>query len=152
MLTQAGYNDATIGRSEVLDYIGIFATARGWTAAQRAAALADVEAAFVEADAASWFGADVTTFWASVRDRAAANWSAFPYADKLLPVLGSAVATEQAERAREDEQSAATILGGTIEASAADARAAGAAAIDPKVLAGAAVVLVLVLVLVNKVR
>ena len=68
-----------------------------------------------------------------------------------MSMIGSAVATEQAERAREDVQSAATILGGTIEASAADARAAGAAVVDPKVLAGAAVILVLVLVLVNKV-
>lgn len=152
MISQAAYSDADVARADVSAWINTVATAKSWSAAQRAAALADIEAAYQTADAASWFGVDVTTFWTTLRERAALAWLGFPNASDVLATLGSAVTTEQTERAEDDANSAATILGGTIEASATDARAAAATATDPKVLAGVAVVLVLVLVLFQKVK
>jgi len=61
-----GYRDADAARREVTKWTNAVADKRGWTSAQRATVLGLVETAYASADDASWYGADVRTFWVTL--------------------------------------------------------------------------------------
>lgn len=61
-----GYRDADAAKREVTKWTNAVADKRGWTSAQRATVLGLVDTAYETADDASWYGADVRTFWVTL--------------------------------------------------------------------------------------
>jgi hypothetical protein len=91
MPTQAQITNADEAFPYALDLLAAVADRYQWSDADYDDAAADVEAAYDDADAAAWFGADAETFWSSLLTYAS-EWT-YPGADQLLEVYASAIAT-----------------------------------------------------------
>lgn len=73
----AYYDDADASRAELLRVLDAMVSGGRITTADRELARRDIEAAYVEADDASYFGTDARTFWSSLAGRVDAHRASY---------------------------------------------------------------------------
>lgn len=122
-----GYRDADAARREVAKWTDAVASKRGWTSAQRDAVQGLVAAAYAEADDASWWGADVRTFWVTLAAGVQRpEFRSIPAWDKYAGVVKDALDVVDAEAAyRFDTSWFGSVSGGAKAAASAVADKAG---------------------------
>ena len=130
-----GYRDADAARREVAKWTDAVASKRGWTSAQRDTVQGLVEAAYAAADDASWWGADVRTFWVTLGAGVQRpELRSIPAWDKYANVVKDALGVVDAEAAyRFDTSWYGSVSGGAKAAASAVADKAsevGDAALD----------------------
>ncbi len=155
-LDSAAFTDANIARVEVPRWINEVAVARGWTAPQLASALAAADRAWIAADEASYFGADVRTYWATLAAEVTSDPAFATYpggASFIAGITGTVEAMDlQAEYA--SRQGLGGVLGG-LGAAASDVGTAAADAgkqvaktvLDPRFVWGVAAIVIAIAVI-----
>ena len=73
----AYYDDADTSRDELVKTLDAMVTGGRISDADRALARADIDAAYADADAASYFGKDARTFWTSLAGRINTNRASY---------------------------------------------------------------------------
>ena len=146
--------DPDVARPWVEAVVQRAALERGWPSDALEAAMASIEAAYQEADSASWWGADADTWWAALtRETQSASWSTQPGADGLARTWEAAAGWASDVQAQQEAEIVSGQVSGAAEGAASDvvvvATAANTAAKSPAtwgLAAIAAVVVVVVLV------
>lgn len=150
-LDSQAWRDAEFAHTEVPRFIREVATFRGWSPDQLTKALADEQTAYEAADAASYFGVDIATYWGTlarlVTDGPYRNWNGgVEYAKTIL----GAFETYDAEEAQRYRTSIIGSVTGGVEASAGAVADAGKKAAEtvsnPAWLWGAAALVVVILI------
>lgn len=147
-----GYRDAEAARTEVDAWFRGIADKRGWSSAQLAAALALSADAYASADAASWFGTDVTAYWESLaRGVQRPEFRSYPEWQNVADTVRQALVTVGSEQAYQFDTSWYGSIAGGTAAAVADVAKAGGEVVDkatnPRWVWGVAVALVALAVL-----
>ena len=126
-----GYRDADAARDEVSAWLRGVAAKRGWSTSQTGAALQLVADAYAEADAAEWFGVDVTVFWESLaRGVQRPEFRTFPDWSKVADTVRQALVTVGSEQAYQFDTSWYGSIAGGTAAAVSDVAAAGAGVVE----------------------
>jgi len=151
-LDASSWRDVELARVEVPRWIGEVADARGWSSNARAAAIADAEAAYAAADAASYVGADLRTYWATLASRVTSSptYAVLPGGVAYVNTIVGALETLDAEEAQRARTGFLGVLGGIGAAAGAVGDAAGDTArkaLDPRFVWGVAAIVIAVAVI-----
>lgn len=133
-LDSAALTDADIARVEVPRWVGEVADARGWTPPQKLAALLATDRAWLAADEASYFGADVRTYWATLAAEVTSDpmYATLPGGDSFVRAITGSLETIDLQAEYASRQGLGGVLGGL----GAAARDVGTAASDAGKAAG----------------
>jgi len=113
-LDSAALRDADTARVEVPRWVAEVADARGWTAPQRLAALLSTDRAWIAADEASYFGADLRTYWATLAAEVTADpmYATLPGGDAFVRTITGSLDTIDLEADYASRQGLGGVLGG----------------------------------------
>jgi hypothetical protein len=121
------WRDVELARVEVPRWTNEVADARGWSAIARATALSDADAAYTAADASTYVGADLRTYWLTLAGSASRSTliASQPGGVAYVNTVIGALETLDAEEAQRARQGFNDVLGGIKAAAAAIADALG---------------------------
>jgi len=150
-LDSAALTDVDTARVEVPRWVGEVADARGWTAPQKLGALLATDAAWIAADEASYFGADLRTYWATLAAEVTADptYATLPGGDAFVRTITGSLETIDLQAEYASRQGLGGVLGGLgaavgdVGKSAADAgKAAGRTVSNPVWVWGVAAIVI----------
>jgi len=135
-VTQDQIIDADAARDYALTFCALLADKYEWSAEDAEQVSADIGAAYEEADAADWWGADAGVFWTSLYTRST-GWTV-PGAEDASAVFASAAHVNVVDKAEEDDAASLyTQLAGAYDLTVDDVETAAtdaASAVKPAVL------------------
>jgi len=151
-LDAATWTDVEVARTEVPRWINEVADNRGWPDDARALALADAEAAYVAADAETYFGADLRTYWATLAARVTSStiYPTLPGGVSFVNAIVGTLETYDLQAAQKAREGFLGVLGGLGAAAGAVSDAGKDAArtvLDPRFVWGVAAIVIAVAVI-----